>query len=77
LDRDQTPLPKGPTELVFDLHPTAKRFQTGNRIRVTITNADRDTHRAPYPATAPVVTIHRGQIRPSRIVLPMVRVSDD
>jgi putative CocE/NonD family hydrolase len=73
-DRDRSPLPSGgPTELVFDLHPTAQRFQKGNRIRLTITNADRDTHRQPYPAAAPLVSIHRGPIRASRIVLPMAK----
>jgi uncharacterized protein len=74
LDRDATPMPNGgPTELIFDLNPTAQRFQRGNRIRLTITNADRDTHKKPYPATPPLVTIHRNPIQASRIVLPTVK----
>jgi uncharacterized protein len=64
-------LPNQPTELVLDLLPTAKRFQTGHRIRVTITGADRDTHHRVYPLPPPMVWIYRDAGHPSRIILPM------
>ena len=73
-DRDVSPLVAGgPTELIFDLQPTAQRFQKGNRIRITVTNADRNTHQNPFPAAAPMVTLYRNPIQASRIVLPLVK----
>jgi putative CocE/NonD family hydrolase len=69
---DVTPLPAAPTELVFDLHPTAKRFRAGHRIRVTVQGADRDTHLAVHPNPPPRVSIFRDAGHPSRIVLPVV-----
>jgi hypothetical protein len=71
---DVTPLPAEPAELVFDLHPTAKRFRAGHRIRVTVQGADRDTHKAVHPNPPPVVAIYRDRARPSRIVVPVVGV---
>jgi putative CocE/NonD family hydrolase len=68
---DIAPLPPEPTELVFDLLPTAKRFRAGHRIRVTVQGADRDTHRRVHPVPPPTVTILRDAARPSRIVLPI------
>jgi putative CocE/NonD family hydrolase len=69
---DVTPLPDAPTELVFDLHPTAKRFRAGHRIRVTVQGADRDTFRQ-VAHGAPTVVLVRDARHPSRIVLPIVR----
>lgn len=69
---DQSPLPAEPAELVFDLHPTAKRFRQGHRIRVTIQGADRDTHIQVHPVPPPMVAIYRDAGHPSRIVLPVV-----
>ena len=68
------PLPNEPTELVFDLHPTAKRFGAGHRIRVTLQGADRHSHLAVYPKVPPRVSVYRDANRPSRIVLPIVPV---
>jgi hypothetical protein len=68
---DVRPLPDEPTELVFDLLPTAKRFRAGHRIRVTIQGADRDTHRAVSPGGRPMVAVYRDRGHPSRIVLPV------
>ena len=65
-------LPSAPTELTFDLLPTAKRFRAGHRIRVTIQGADRDTH-VRVAHGAPTVVLYRDQRRASRIVLPVVR----
>lgn len=73
---DLAPLPAEPAELVFDLHPTAKRFRAGHRIRVTVQGADRHTHLAVHPFPPATVTIHRDAARPSRIVLPVVPVRD-
>ncbi len=72
--QDMAPLPDRPTELVFDLLPTAKRFVAGHRIRVTVTGGDRDTHRKLYPNPPPQVVIYRDRTRASRIVLPMAPV---
>jgi putative CocE/NonD family hydrolase len=69
---DVVPLPTEPAELVFDLFPTAKRFQAGHRIRVTIQGADRQTHVAVPRRMPPKVSIYRDATRPSRIVLPIV-----
>jgi hypothetical protein len=71
---DVAPLPDRPTELIFDLHPTAKRFRAGHRIRVTIQGADRDTHLRVYPSPPPLVAIYRDAARPSRILLPLAPV---
>jgi putative CocE/NonD family hydrolase len=71
---DIAPLPDRPAELVFDLHPTAKRFRAGNRIRVTVQGADRHSHLKVHPNPPPMVAIYRDRARPSRIVLPMVAV---
>jgi putative CocE/NonD family hydrolase len=69
---DVSPLPSTPTEVVFDLHPTAKRFRAGHMIRITVTGADRDAHRK--VTQAPTLTIYRDSRRPSRVVLPAVLV---
>ena len=69
---DIAPLPAAPSELVFDLLPTAKRFNAGHRIRVTVQGADRDTHRKVYPDSPPMVAIYYDRRRPSRIVLPLM-----
>ncbi|MDX2056394.1 MAG: CocE/NonD family hydrolase [Gemmatimonadales bacterium] len=73
-EEDVAPLPNEPTELVFDLHPTAKRFGAGHRIRVTLQGADRHSHLAVYPKVPPRVSVYRDANRPSRIVLPIVPV---
>jgi len=69
---DITPLPTGPAELVLDLHPTAKRFQAGHRIRVTVQGADRDTHLAVHPKPPPRVSIYHDTDHRSRIELPVL-----
>jgi len=70
-DSDVTPLPDEPTELVFDLLPTAKRFRAGHRIRITVQGADRDTHHRVYPSPPPTVTIYRDAAHPSHVILPV------
>lgn len=71
---DIAPLPSAPTELVFDLLPTAKRFRVGHRIRVSVQGADRDTYRKVYPNPPPMVAIYQDRVRASRIELPLVTV---
>ena len=63
-----------PTELVFDLLPTAKRFQTGHRIRVTVQGADRNTHMAVHLKPPAKVAIYHDAGHPSRVVLPVVPI---
>jgi putative CocE/NonD family hydrolase len=69
---DVSPLPSTPTEVVFDLLPTAKRFREGHMIRITVTGADRDAHRK--VTAAPILTIYRDSRRPSRVILPAALV---
>jgi putative CocE/NonD family hydrolase len=68
---DVRPLTPGePVEVVFDLEPTANVFNTGNRIRLTITGADKDNARTDPDVPAPSFTVYRDASRPSRISLP-------
>jgi len=76
LEADREPLVPGePAELVFDLHPTAKLFRKGCRLRVTMTCADRDNDRVPLYDPPARVTVYRDADHPSRIVLPVHRSS--
>jgi len=69
---DRTPLPEGePAELKLDLHPTANVFNTGHRIRVTITGADADNME--LQSVAPIYQVYRGGASASGIVLPVVQ----
>lgn len=64
--------PGEPVELVFDMEPTSNVFDAGNRIRLTITCADRDNAETKDINPAPKVTLYRDKIRASRISLPVV-----
>lgn len=64
--------PGEPTELVFDLQPTAAVFDAGHRVRVTITCADRDNARTPRLSPLPVIKVYRHAARASHIVLPVI-----
>jgi hypothetical protein len=57
---------------VFDLQPSSILFHRGNRIRVTITCADKDNTLSPEVSPAPKVQIHRGKQLASHIVLPII-----
>ena len=59
-------------ELVFDLQPVSYLFESGHRIRVTITCADKDTFSTPIVEPTPVVNLLHGPSHPSRIVLPVI-----
>ena len=69
---DVTPLPDEPVELIFDLHPTSKRFWTGHRIRISVAGADIDNSRTPVQDPPPVVNVYRDADRASRVVLPVI-----
>ena len=72
LEADVEPMPDEPVELVFDLHPTSKRFPRGHRIRVTITCADCDNDQVPEHVPPAAVRVYRGRDRCSKIELPFV-----
>jgi putative CocE/NonD family hydrolase len=70
---DVSPLMPGqPVELVFDLQPIANVFNAGNRIRMTITGADKDNAETTPVTPPPMITVLRDPAHPSRIVLPVV-----
>ncbi len=71
--KDAAPLKPGEKcELVFDLQPTSNVFDAGNRIRLTITCADKDNAETRPATPPPAITIYRDSSRSSRIVLPVV-----
>ncbi|MES1245086.1 MAG: CocE/NonD family hydrolase [Acidobacteriota bacterium] len=70
---DRANLPKNkPVELAFDLFPTSKIFAAGNRIRVTVTGADKANATTPERTPAPRLVLHREEGRASQIVLPVI-----
>jgi hypothetical protein len=70
---DRASLPQNkPVELAFDLFPTSKIFAAGNRIRVTVTGADKANAITPEHKPAPRLTLHREDGRASQIVLPVI-----
>lgn len=70
--KDLVDLPGEPVELVFDLHPISNVFDAGNRIRVTVTGADKDNALTPTASPPPTVSLHRRTVNPSRIILPVI-----
>jgi len=69
---DLQPIPAGePVELVFDLLPTAYRFQTGNRLRITVAFADADSFHTPQLDPAPLVSLLRDELHASYVELPV------
>ena len=70
---DMRPLTRGEmTELVFDLQPTSILFHGGNRFRLTITGADKDTFDTPIQSPSPVIAIARGGSNASYLELPII-----
>ena len=69
---DLEPMPDNPVELVFDLHPTSKRFAAGHRIRIALTCADRDNDRTPIHDPPARLTLYRDAERASKIILPVI-----
>jgi uncharacterized protein len=72
---DSAPLKAGePVELVFALEPTSNVFNAGNRIRLTLTCADKDNAATPKLDPPPTVIVSRGPERMSFVSLPVVPV---
>jgi putative CocE/NonD family hydrolase len=69
-------LPSEPAELVFDLLPISKVFVAGNRIRITITCADKDNAYTPEVIPAPTVRLFRNASVSSYIKLPIAQAQD-
>lgn len=70
---DVKSLPKEETvALVLDLLPISKVFKKGQRIRVTITCADKSYTEENIIMPPPTVTLYRDQKYPSHIILPIV-----
>jgi hypothetical protein len=61
-----------PAELVFDLHPIMNVFEKGNRIRVTVTCADRGNTELYKMEPIPTIKLHRNEKYPSKIQLRIV-----
>ena len=77
-EKDVSDFPGGPVELVFDLHPTSNIFDTGHRIRITITCADQGNFSTPELSPPPNVTVYRNNRYASYIKLPCIwNVQDD
>ena len=68
---DVAELPNKPVELVFNLYPTSYIFDTGHRIRITITCSDKDNFITPQIDPAPTVSVYRDADHPTYIVLPI------
>ncbi len=66
--------PGEPVELVFDVQPTSSVFNMGNRVRITISCADKDSAQTPELSPPPVVTILRNSEHASYILLPVIGV---
>ena len=64
--------PGQPVELVLDLYPTSNLFDTGHRIRVTVTGADKANARTPQQTPPPRLTVYRQAGRASYIELPVI-----
>jgi putative CocE/NonD family hydrolase len=69
---DIKPLTDEPVELVFDLFPTSNVFDAGNRIRITITGADKDNFETPELQPPPVLGILRNSNHASYVSLPVI-----
>ena len=70
---DVQPLVPGQrVELVFEMQPTATVFDKGNRLRLTLTGADKDNAATPKLDPAPELTVYRDKDRPSSLRLPVV-----
>jgi len=60
-----------PVQLTFDMVPTSNVFNSGHRIRVTITCSDKGMMGTPELVPPPVVTIYRSERYASGITLPV------
>jgi putative CocE/NonD family hydrolase len=75
---DAQPMKPGkPTELIFDLLPTANLFDAGHRVRITVTGADVDNAIPLSQDPPPTVTVYRGKKMASYISLPVVGAKEE
>ncbi len=65
-------IPGEPAELVIELLPTSNVFDAGNRLRLTITGADKDNAATPVLDPPPTLTVYRSKERPSSLSLPVM-----
>lgn len=65
-------IPGEPVELAFDLQPTSNVFNAGNRIRITVTCADKDNALTPELTPPPTVSVYREAGHASCIILPVI-----
>jgi putative CocE/NonD family hydrolase len=63
-------------ELVFDLQPTSNVFNAGNRIRLTITCADKDNAMTTELSPLPTISIFRDKEHASHISLPVIETTE-
>jgi hypothetical protein len=63
-------------ELVFDLQPTSNVFNAGNRLRITITCADKDNAMTPELSPAPTVSVYRSTAYASYVRLPIIKTEE-
>jgi putative CocE/NonD family hydrolase len=68
--------PDQPAEVVFDCLPMSHVFESGHRIRLTITGADPREKDRVQVSPPPTITIHRGVVRSSYIALPTIHGDD-
>lgn len=69
---DQKPLSTDWANLLeVELMPMARRVPKGNRIRLAVTNADKDNFTTPIISPAPKVTIYFGSELSSSLTLPV------
>jgi putative CocE/NonD family hydrolase len=68
--------PGEPAELYFDLQPTSNVFNAGNRIRITITCADKDNALTPELSPPPTVSVYRNTQHTSYISLPVIGAAE-
>jgi putative CocE/NonD family hydrolase len=64
-------------ELAFDLQPTSNVFNAGNRIRITLTCADKDNATTPELSPPPTVSIYRNTQNSSYVRLPVIEAATE
>jgi putative CocE/NonD family hydrolase len=71
---DTAELTDEPVELHFDLLPTSNIFDAGNRIRITITGADKDNFTTPQLNPPPALRVFRNSTHASSVLLPVIPI---
>ena len=76
LEADYAPLSATQAvELAFDFNPISYVFRKGNRIRITVTGAEKTTYQLPPgadPKAPPTISLHRDGRYASYVTLPLV-----